>query len=258
MHVLPPDVVAAQIDAVASDIRHRRGEDRHAGQRRRSSRSSPPPFARWRLPQRRRRSRRWWPRAATVCSTPTRSRSMRQCCCRLRAVVTPNRPEAEVLAGMPRSHAATTRVRRRGGLWTPAAARWSIKGGHFDGARARRTCCSTGATSPRFVTERVDTRNTHGTGCTFAASLAAQLARGRSLPDAVQGATAYVAGAIAHAAPIGHGHGPVEHFWREGGSCRFSCNGQLPLGEFRSAQVSSPAAAATDRSREPQAASREP
>src|SRR5207248_5695100 len=65
-----------------------------------------------------------------------------------------------------------------------------------------------------FATERVAGPHTHGTGCAFSASLAAQLALGRSLPEAIPLAQAYVAGAIRHAPGLGRGAGPMNHFWR--------------------------------------------
>jgi hydroxymethylpyrimidine/phosphomethylpyrimidine kinase len=65
-----------------------------------------------------------------------------------------------------------------------------------------------------FRTARIDTRNTHGTGCTFASAVAAHLALGAGLADATAAAQAYVSGAIRQALPIGHGHGPLDHFWR--------------------------------------------
>jgi hydroxymethylpyrimidine/phosphomethylpyrimidine kinase len=64
-----------------------------------------------------------------------------------------------------------------------------------------------------FRTPRLETRNTHGTGCTFAAALAAFLAHGCTLPTAARRAQEYVAGAIRHSLAIGHGHGPLDHFW---------------------------------------------
>jgi hydroxymethylpyrimidine/phosphomethylpyrimidine kinase len=60
---------------------------------------------------------------------------------------------------------------------------------------------------------RVDSRHTHGTGCTFASAVAAGLAAGRALPEAAARAQQYVAGAIAHAPGLGHGRGPLDHFW---------------------------------------------
>jgi hydroxymethylpyrimidine/phosphomethylpyrimidine kinase len=61
--------------------------------------------------------------------------------------------------------------------------------------------------------ERVDTVNTHGTGCTLSAAIAAELARGRDLADAVGSAKRYLTEAIRHASPLGAGHGPVAHDW---------------------------------------------
>jgi hydroxymethylpyrimidine/phosphomethylpyrimidine kinase len=60
---------------------------------------------------------------------------------------------------------------------------------------------------------RVESRHTHGTGCTFASAVAAGLALGRELPEAAARAQQYVAGAIAHAPGLGHGRGPLGHFW---------------------------------------------
>ena len=63
--------------------------------------------------------------------------------------------------------------------------------------------------------QAVQTVNTHGTGCTMSSAFAAHLAKGCSLQDAARGAKAYIAGAIADGAAyeIGHGHGPVNHFF---------------------------------------------
>ena len=62
---------------------------------------------------------------------------------------------------------------------------------------------------------RIATKNTHGTGCTFAAAITAGLARGQSLPDALDAAKRYITGAIAAAdqLAVGEGHGPVHHFY---------------------------------------------
>ncbi len=70
-----------------------------------------------------------------------------------------------------------------------------------------------GDTFHEFRTPWIDTANTHGTGCTFASAVAAYLGMGHAAPEAVQRAQQYVAGAIAHAPAIGHGHGPLDHFW---------------------------------------------
>jgi hydroxymethylpyrimidine/phosphomethylpyrimidine kinase len=132
----------------------------------------------------------------------------------LATIVTPNRSEAEVLAGRP--VATITDAREAARRIADAGCRAVvIKGGHFEGTRLVNLLFD-GRDFTEVVTERIQTRNTHGTGCTFAAALAAQLARGRTLTEAVQDATDYVAGAIGHAVPVGHGHGPLNHFWRSG------------------------------------------
>jgi hydroxymethylpyrimidine/phosphomethylpyrimidine kinase len=68
----------------------------------------------------------------------------------------------------------------------------------------------------RFAAARIATKNTHGTGCTLAAAIAAGLARGEDLAAAVRAAKDYVTAAIAAAdgLGVGHGHGPVHHFHR--------------------------------------------
>jgi hydroxymethylpyrimidine/phosphomethylpyrimidine kinase len=127
-------------------------------------------------------------------------------------VVTPNVPEAELLSGMRLRSAEDLRdAARRIHALGPAAV--IIKGGHrpddeivdllFDGARFHE-----------FRTPRIRTSNTHGTGCTFASAIAAGLAHGQSLEAAAAEAQAYVAGAVKHGLAIGHGHGPLDHFWR--------------------------------------------
>jgi hydroxymethylpyrimidine/phosphomethylpyrimidine kinase len=71
-----------------------------------------------------------------------------------------------------------------------------------------------GETFYEFRTPRiVVARGTHGTGCTFASAVAAGLVLGHALPDAAGNAQRYVAGAIAHALAIGHGHALLDHFW---------------------------------------------
>jgi hydroxymethylpyrimidine/phosphomethylpyrimidine kinase len=129
----------------------------------------------------------------------------------LAAVVTPNRPEAEVLTGRPVRTRGEARDAARA-LHDAGARAVVIKGGHFEGSTLVNLLFD-GSAFHEFTTARVETRHTHGTGCTFAAAIAAHLARGRPLVEAVQLATEYVAGAVAHGLPIGRGHGPVDHFW---------------------------------------------
>lgn len=69
------------------------------------------------------------------------------------------------------------------------------------------------STATAFAAPRFDTPNTHGTGCTLSSAIAANLARGDEVPKAVAQAKAYVTGAIAHALPLGEGHGPTHHLY---------------------------------------------
>ncbi len=127
-------------------------------------------------------------------------------------VVTPNRIEAEVLADLPiesleDARRATSCIRAHG------ASAVVITGCHFDGIQMVDLLDDDG-TIVEFRGPRIESRSTHGTGCTFAASIAAELARDTPLIEAVRNAKRYVEAAIQHAEPLGHGQGPVNHFWR--------------------------------------------
>jgi hydroxymethylpyrimidine/phosphomethylpyrimidine kinase len=90
-----------------------------------------------------------------------------------------------------------------------------IKGGHFDGAEAIDLLYEPGSREPvrRYQALRIESRNTHGTGCTFSAAICAWLGRGVPLPDAIARAKHYVTEAIQHGLAIGHGQGPTHHFY---------------------------------------------
>ncbi|HEX6114437.1 MAG TPA: bifunctional hydroxymethylpyrimidine kinase/phosphomethylpyrimidine kinase [Geminicoccaceae bacterium] len=138
------------------------------------------------------------------------------------SVVTPNLPEAAVLLELeapPQDEAgmidAAARLRELG----PKAV--LLKGGHMERDDAIDVF-DDGDEPLTLVAPRIATENTHGTGCTLSAAIAALLARGLSLRDAVREAKAYVTDAIraADRLAVGHGHGPVHHFhalWREEG-----------------------------------------
>jgi hydroxymethylpyrimidine/phosphomethylpyrimidine kinase len=131
---------------------------------------------------------------------------------RLARVVTPNIPEAEVLAKMPIHSLADMReAAARIARLKPAAV--VIKGGHLPGPEVVDVLLEQGELS-EFIGPRIEGRNTHGTGCTFAAAITAQLARGAALRAAVPAAKAYVEGAMRHGIPLGKGHRPLNHFWR--------------------------------------------
>jgi len=131
---------------------------------------------------------------------------------RLARVVTPNIPEAEVLAKMAVTSLADMReAARRIAMLKPSAV--VIKGGHLPGIEVVDLLLE-GGTFHEFVGPRIEGPNTHGTGCTFAAAIAAHLAKGAALKDAVPAAKAYVEGAMRHGIPLGKGHRPLNHFWR--------------------------------------------
>ena len=128
-------------------------------------------------------------------------------------VVTPNIPEAETLSGMAIRSDADRRAAARE-IHALGAGAVLIKGGHLESAEIVDLLYD-GHRFLEFAVERVAGRATHGTGCTFAAALAARLALGSALDEAVAGAQHYVAGAIRHAPNLGRGHGPMNHFWNK-------------------------------------------
>jgi hydroxymethylpyrimidine/phosphomethylpyrimidine kinase len=131
---------------------------------------------------------------------------------RLARVVTPNLPEAEVLARMSISSVADMReAARRIAMLKPSAV--VIKGGHLAGPEVVDLLLEKGEFHA-WVGPRIEGPNTHGTGCTFASAIAAHLARGAALKDAVPAAKAYVEGAMRHGIALGKGHRPLNHFWR--------------------------------------------
>jgi len=133
---------------------------------------------------------------------------------RLARVVTPNLPEAEVLARMSIASVADMReAARRIAMLKPAAV--VIKGGHLAGPEVVDLLLENGEFH-EWVGPRIEGPNTHGTGCTFASAIAAHLAKGAALKDAVPAAKAYVEGAMRHGIPLGKGHRPLNHFWRPG------------------------------------------
>jgi len=127
-------------------------------------------------------------------------------------VVTPNIPEAEVLAEMSvRSLEDMRQAARRILALGPRVV--VVKGGHLDGPESVDVVCTTHH-GFELVGPRLPGNHTHGTGCTFAAAVAANLALGREIEMALRQARSYVEGAIRHAPRIGRGHGPLNHFWR--------------------------------------------
>jgi len=127
------------------------------------------------------------------------------------ALLTPNAPEAAALTGMT---VETTDDLRRAGeaLLTLGARAVLMKGGHVAGDRVVDVLM-TAAGETTFEGERIQTRHTHGTGCTLASACATGLAKGLKLEEAVAEAWNYVHEAMLRAPGFGAGHGPLDHGW---------------------------------------------
>jgi hydroxymethylpyrimidine/phosphomethylpyrimidine kinase len=127
-------------------------------------------------------------------------------------LVTPNIPEAEALANIEiRTDDDRKEAARR--IVEMGASAVVIKGGHLVSEDIRNLLLYQDE-FVEFRHPRVAGRNTHGTGCTFAAAITSHLARGHDLPTAIEGAQQYVAEAIHHAPGLGRGHGPLGHFFK--------------------------------------------
>jgi hydroxymethylpyrimidine/phosphomethylpyrimidine kinase len=130
----------------------------------------------------------------------------------LASLVTPNLPEATGLAGF---EVRTREDMRRAAASIAALGAHAVlvKGGHLEGATTAADLFLYADGEEWLEAERIDTPNTHGTGCTLSAAIAAYLARGEGLLDAVRGGKAFVTEAIRHALKIGSGIGPVDQLW---------------------------------------------
>jgi hydroxymethylpyrimidine/phosphomethylpyrimidine kinase len=128
------------------------------------------------------------------------------------SIVTPNRREAEELTGVSIMTARDLEVAAQALLRLGARA-VLVKGGGLGADERAHDVFAQGDYLEHLVLPAVETPHTHGTGCTLAAAMTARLARGDSLRDAAWGAKRFVHRALEHALPIGHGQGPVGHFW---------------------------------------------
>lgn len=129
-------------------------------------------------------------------------------------VVTPNLPEAAALLGTAPAAGEDDMRAQAEKLLALGAGAVLVKGGHGGGAESVDILVEPGGRSLRLAAPRVATKNTHGTGCTFASAIAAGLAKGLALEAAARDAKAYVSAAIAAAdrLGVGSGRGPVHHF----------------------------------------------
>ncbi len=126
-------------------------------------------------------------------------------------LVTPNTHEAQQLSGLEIKTLADARQAAK--AISKLGCRYVlIKGGHLLAEQGTDVLYD-GRFFNIYKSEFIDTPHTHGTGCTYAAAITAQLARGKTMPDAVQAAKTYVTEAIRHSLAIGHGRGPTNHFY---------------------------------------------
>ena len=125
-------------------------------------------------------------------------------------VLTPNIPEAEKIADMQISTVSDMETAARK-IHSMGCKSVVVKGGHHIGNAV--DVLFDGRNFYHFETARIVTKNTHGTGCTFSSAIASQLAKGKSVPDAVKAAKTYVTMAIEHSLAIGKGCGPTHHFY---------------------------------------------
>jgi hydroxymethylpyrimidine/phosphomethylpyrimidine kinase len=138
--------------------------------------------------------------------------SMRERIVPLATLVTPNLPEAAVLAGFPVQTREDMR-RAAEAILHQGAGAVLIKGGHLLGAEDAADLFADGRTETWVSAPRIETPNTHGTGCTLSAAVAARLAIGDDLLAAVEAGKRFVTEAIRASLAIGRGIGPVDPLW---------------------------------------------
>lgn len=125
-------------------------------------------------------------------------------------VVTPNLPEAEVITGLTINDLASMEEAARV-IFNMGAKNVLIKGGHLEDTAT--DLLFDGEKVITLHSERIPTKNTHGTGCTLSSAIAASLARGKTVEEAVRIAKGYITVAIEHSLEIGKGVGPTNHFY---------------------------------------------
>ena len=131
----------------------------------------------------------------------------------LATVVTPNLQEAESLIGREITGKQDLQEAARE-IFELGSRAVIVKGGHLEDPEYSTDYLYDGEVLTSLVGPRLDSRNTHGSGCTFASAITAYLARGMDLEDATRRAKEFVTEAIRHSFTLGHGHGPLGHFWK--------------------------------------------
>ncbi len=138
--------------------------------------------------------------------------AMRSVLLPMATVVTPNSREARVLTELEMNTVDDLKAAAKILVDELGAKNAVVKGGHLEGPAT--DVLYDGKDFLTFTSERINSANTHGTGCTLASAIAASLAKGLDLPEAVQQAKDYVTAAIRTSFPVGQGHGPLNHFYR--------------------------------------------
>jgi hydroxymethylpyrimidine/phosphomethylpyrimidine kinase len=211
IHDVPPDFVTAQIDAVFSDLA--------VGAVKIGMLSNPQTIAAVASGLRKYRQDRIVLDPVMVAASgdrllvPEAVETLRKELIPQALIITPNLPEAAALLDGPLAKTETEMREQGEKLLALGARAVLIKGGHGEGAESVDVLIEPQAVV-RLASARIATQNTHGTGCTLSSAIAAGLARGLDLTEAVRQAKAYVTAAImaSDTLKIGHGHGPVHHF----------------------------------------------
>ena len=213
IHDVPPDFIAEQIDAVFDDL--------NVGAVKIGMLSQPATIAVVAQSLRRHKAKNIVLDPVMVATSGAKLISdnaidaLRRELIPLALVVTPNLPEAAVLAGASLARNENEMTIQARELLTHGAANVLIKGGHAAGAESVDLLIGTKpGMNVRLAAPRVATQSTHGSGCTLSSAIAAGLAKGLDLVAAVRAAKAYVTAAIAKAdtLKVGQGHGPLHHF----------------------------------------------
>ena len=132
----------------------------------------------------------------------------------LASLLTPNVPEAEILSGI-KIETVDDMDRAAGKICNEAGCAVLVKGGHLDGNTKTDILYADGQRVETYEALTVETRNTHGTGCTLSSAITAHLALGHTMADAIRLAKTYLYKALEAGkdVEIGRGHGPVNHFF---------------------------------------------
>lgn len=134
--------------------------------------------------------------------------TLKKCLLPLAAVATPNIPEAEILSGITIQSEADIET-AAGRIGDACGCAVLLKGGH--NINDANDFLYAGKTGAWFRGKRIDNPNTHGTGCTLSSAIAANLAKGFDLPEAIRRSKDYLSGALGAMLNLGHGRGPMQH-----------------------------------------------